>query len=350
MTLAGPFDQDGWPRRGGNIKLETAMAAAQRDVFLLGTGFSGSTLLGNALNGHPEMSYAGEVSRLPFFGEGVPFEGCFLCHARHEDCPVFSPSTLRQLEAHGPASAMGILREAFGTPIVVDGSKSSKWFEEIQKQGGIRNDTRVLLTVRNPFAFAFSARKNSGTTADRAARDWRTAMFNLMRRLNRLGVPYLVVRYEDFAYDPEPTLRRVCDFLGTGFSPSMLRFWETPIHAVGGNPGAYVWYGFEDIKHLFPTEEWRAGARDYSKRQFGGWVDDKWTRKLPEEDVRTIAALPGLVDMAALAGYRVPELLNRRSGAGQSPIEVRPGEFRLGAIPEARNSWRAVLKRMLGRD
>ena len=52
--------------------------------------------------------------------------------------------------------------------------------------------------------------------------DWLRAA-RLHRRYRRqLGERYLLVRYEDLVTDPERELRRVCDFLGVSFDPSMI--------------------------------------------------------------------------------------------------------------------------------
>jgi omega-hydroxy-beta-dihydromenaquinone-9 sulfotransferase len=42
------------------------------------------------------------------------------------------------------------------------------------------------------------------------------------RYQRRLGERYLLVRYEDLVADPERELRRVCDFVGVSFDPSMI--------------------------------------------------------------------------------------------------------------------------------
>jgi hypothetical protein len=42
------------------------------------------------------------------------------------------------------------------------------------------------------------------------------------RYRRRLGERYLLVRYEDLVTDPDRELRRVCDFLGVSFDPSMI--------------------------------------------------------------------------------------------------------------------------------
>jgi hypothetical protein len=39
---------------------------------------------------------------------------------------------------------------------------------------------------------------------------------------------YREVRYEDLVLQPEPTLRRVCEFIGEAFDPALLRYHEQP--------------------------------------------------------------------------------------------------------------------------
>jgi hypothetical protein len=51
---------------------------------------------------------------------------------------------------------------------------------------------------------------------------WRRAARLHRRYRRRLGGRYLLVRYEDLVAEPERELRRVCEFLGVAFEPSMI--------------------------------------------------------------------------------------------------------------------------------
>jgi hypothetical protein len=175
---------------------------------------------------------------------------------------------------------------------------------------------RVLVAVRSPFAFASSFRRRErGAPAWQAANAWRDVLFDALRFLGASGLPHMIVRYEDFATAPEPVLRRVCDFLDLAYDPGMLSFWQTDVHALGGNAGAYVWY--QGYRHagrdagdddLWTPADAALGER-YRARGFGGWSDDKWRDELSAADRREVVQTPGLADLATLAGYDLQALL-----------------------------------------
>ncbi|MGY9002581.1 MAG: sulfotransferase family protein [Rhodospirillales bacterium] len=51
-------------------------------------------------------------------------------------------------------------------------------------------------------------------------REFNTAVINSAKSLNKDN--YYVIRYEDICADPEPTLKKLCDFLGEDYDPAML--------------------------------------------------------------------------------------------------------------------------------
>jgi len=285
------------------------MSATPRDVHVIGPPFSGSTLLGNALNGHPAIAHVGEVSAIPQFGIGADDDRCHLCLALGRECPVWTGPTLKRLVGAGAAGAIDVLREAAGAPVLVD---SSKWVSWLHASDPLRRlgdrPVQVLLCVRSPFAFVDSVCRRDGIEAWQGANLWRDIVFDALRTLGHLGLPVMTVRYEDFAFAPEPVLRRICRFLDIAFDPGMLRFWETPVHAVSGNAGAFVWYdgyvhrGLRADKGVW-SEADAATAAGYATRGFGGWVDDKWRARQDDRIRREIAGTPLLSDLATLVGY-----------------------------------------------
>jgi hypothetical protein len=80
------------------------------DVFILGTPYCGSTLVGNALNAHPETTFVGEVNRLRFykqfegerFREGQYVSECAICGSREPyNCSLWTHELLTRLEQVG---------------------------------------------------------------------------------------------------------------------------------------------------------------------------------------------------------------------------------------------------------
>jgi hypothetical protein len=285
------------------------------DLQVVGTPYSGSTLLGNALNAHPAIAHVGEFSALPAFGFEPIDDQCHLCLALGRDCPVWTPETIERVSAAGPRGAFDVLREVTGAPVLLDSSKWVPWLYRTEPEGR-RASRRVLalLTVRNPFAFADSVVRRDGVEPWQAANLWRDTVFDALRALGRMSLPLMVVRYEDVARDPAATLGAICRYVDLDFDDRMLRFWETSVHAISGNAGAFVWYpgyvhrGRRDDKGTWSESD--ATLSDaYRERSFGGWVDDKWRASLGDDGRRQVLGTPMLADLATQLGYDLLELL-----------------------------------------
>ena len=111
----------------------------------------------------------------------------------------------------------------------------------------------------------------------------------------------------------------------------MLRFWDEPVHPLGGNYGAYVRYAGYDAARVPP--EWKDSPPRYVDKPFGGWVDRRWLTELRTEDVTEILYNPGLADAAGLVGYDLPRELEAFFAAQRTgDTEVAPPEV---AMPVA---------------
>ena len=108
------------------------------NVFILGTPFCGSTLLTNCLNSHKELFTAGELNRLPAFKQfahvkindpHIYTDYCFLCHQRQQECPVWTPSFVKEFCAGGISTSLhDMLAHKTGKRGIVDSSKDPGWF------------------------------------------------------------------------------------------------------------------------------------------------------------------------------------------------------------------------------
>jgi len=113
---------------------------------------------------------------------------------------------------------------------------------------------------------------------------WRennTAVVNSAKNLNKDN--YYRVRYEDLCTDPEPTLKKVCDFLGEDYDPAMLAHHET-----------------DSSKHWSTkpnhTKIGRPINTDYC---------EMYKTRLPENDIKTLDAFIG--DLLKEFGYPVSD-------------------------------------------
>jgi hypothetical protein len=290
---------------------------ARQTAFLIGTYFSGSTLLGNCLNAHPSIFFAGEIDRLEAFGREPDWThrrepGCRLCFAQAEyNCPAWPSGFLEKIRALDDISAFRAVIERAEAPILLDGSKRIDWLNSLY-DSGLRSNVKAIICTRLPFSFAKSSDGGAQRLAPMAAAaSWRDFYLHALRSLAGRGIPSLVVRYEDFAFKPEPAIRRVCEFLNIPFDPIMLTYWQVPSHAIGGNGGAYLRDPNFTSAALDKEEGWKLSY--FGGRPFGGWVEDKWILGLTDEAVRQIMSVPMLNDVASLFGYDLAWFLGERT-------------------------------------
>lgn len=242
-------------------------ALAERPVFVLGYYKSGTTLLLNLLDGHPDLValpsesrhfpglaqqlaslpapqrlarlHAEWIRRLispagvpPFWTLGRPWE--------LEDDPysTFSRHLLQFGCARGDLDLLGCVAQALAATA---GTDPRLWVEKTPKHefqlARIRRaypDARFAHIVRDPRTVVRSILHYGD---DRLIVDPLTAAFELGRSLavadtNRAERDrFLVLRYEDLVKDPAASMQTVARFLGVAFDPIML------IPTVGGRPG-----------------------------------------------------------------------------------------------------------------
>ena len=310
------------------------------DVFILGTPFCGSTLLGNVLNAHDSVSFLGELNRLqgfrqfegPLHRDGQSVTQCALCATHdHYDCPVWTPDLVARLGESSPAAAFRTLREKWGGTVLVDGSKNAAWMRTILDERGGADGVRVVHCVRSPLAFAASYKSHTGSPAWLGGAMWRDTVYDVIRTCAHYGgIPILTVQYEAFAAAPEPAARRVFDFLGLPYLPSALEYWRTPLHPLGGNYGAYVRYPSLVAERAPP--EWQRSTRRYAGKAFGGWTDDRWLVELSHGEVTDVLFNPAIADAAALAGYHLTQELEAFAGRRPETLLAPPANDTGGPV------------------
>lgn len=320
----------------------------------MGTAFCGSTVFGQALGAHSSMSYLGEVSRAVHFGPSVwaedPDPRCHYCQLHEQPCPLWTERRLRESRILPPGKVMSFFAEELGGAAVVDGSKYPHWLRAVLADQPADVDRMVaFLTVRSPFAFCDSHRFRTGSPIWEAANLWRDVYYDAQRMLNRARLAHMVVRYEDFALDPEAVLRQACALLGVPYESQMRFFQDQPGHDIGGNYSARAVASGSDAE--FSRDEYRTRlvgsfapkyqqAESYWGRPFGGWVDDKWQKNLSADDIDSVLQTPGLVDVANLLGYRLSQEVlawERRRAEAEVPA---PSDPVVAREPAPRLVWR----------
>jgi hypothetical protein len=302
-------------------------------IYIGGWGRSGSTLLDRVLGQIPGVVSLGElrevwqrglVENRPC-GCGLPFCDCpfwtavgdiafggwqaidqrEVLHLRYSldrpwSVPVLAAPTglglvRRPLQRYAALlqRLYAAIREVSGAQVVVDSSKLPSHAMILRRVPGV--DLSLVHLVRDSRGVAYSWQKHvrNRVTAgepkylekyDPFSASMRYDLYNgLTRLVGRLGVPYILMRYEDFVARPKECLERI--LIHAGLSPSVdLSFVHdgeitlAPNHTVDGNPMRFS-VGSIDLR-----------------------VDDEWTRTMPSRDRFWVTALTA--PMLRGYGYR----------------------------------------------
>jgi hypothetical protein len=155
------------------------------------------------------------------------------------------------------------IQEATGCRVIVDSSKSPTYGHILEKTEGI--DFAVVHLVRDPRGTAFSWRKQANFRLNTHPFKfgliwsfWNAAIEFLWKRA---GVPYLLVRYEDFVTEPDETIRRIVGLIGETaeqlpFVDSHTALFSTN-HTIAGNQNRFR----TGPVRLHPDDEWKSSVR-----------------------------------------------------------------------------------------
>lgn len=223
-------------------------------VYILGTGHCGSTLLSFLLNGNPDVVALSEVVKIeaalsrqaPLFQEEEWRRIRELYEKRTGksfDELDLRPPPLASLLTSGRRAAQRWARPraalvsgaatATGCRVVVDASKSWQQLLLLQMSGLF--DLKVIHLVRDGRAVVASYRRKSGGLWTGVLRWLGTSMVAPVLRTRFTGASWLELSYEALASHPEPSLRRVCRFLGCDYGHQMLNYRQHRWIGIGGN-------------------------------------------------------------------------------------------------------------------
>ena len=207
-------------------------------VFVLCTLRSGSTLLRVLLNSHSQIHAPREL------------------HLRYISVGLDQTWSQRSMGESGlDEETLEYLlwdrllhRELAGTGkrIVVDKTPNNVFIADRLRE--CWPEARFIFLLRHPAAIARSRRALLPEDADDDANVDLIRRYCLTLELARQTHEGLTIRYEELTTDPEPVTRRICDFLGVAYEPSML--------------------GYGDFDH----GSFRSGIGDYSDKIRSGRV------------------------------------------------------------------------------
>jgi hypothetical protein len=229
-------------------------------IYVMGAGRSGSTIFGVTLGNCDDVFYAGELDAW-LVRSGVPqledAERMRFWSAVRAEVPgaaeLFGDEAQRCLERslallrvhRWPARrrlrgryrriAEDLYRavaRASGATHIVDTSHYPLRARELQALGGI--DLYLVYLVRNPHSVVGSFNRRdvaqySKSTLTTNVYLWLTNLLSVLVFLRHSRDRRLLVRYEDFVADPERTLRRVLDLVGSAAVPPELTSLRTGV-------------------------------------------------------------------------------------------------------------------------
>lgn len=259
------------------------MAEPVRVLYVMGHGWSGSTILGNLLGELEGFFHAGELRRL--WGEALPSGAPCGCGAPSAQCPVWSkilahhsvasldhaqvdrwhgavrvrrtprlllfprsrPTGRPHLDRYLDAARRlyGAVAEVTGEGVIVDTSKRAGDAAALLLMTGIQ--PFFVHLVRDPRAVArsWARRPEAGRGSIATARDW--TAFNLLDEAVRARAGRrrsMRLRYEDLVADPARSLRSVARLVGEEPGTLPLRPDHVALlgvnHGVMGNPSRFI--------------------------------------------------------------------------------------------------------------
>jgi hypothetical protein len=225
-------------------------------VFVAGPDRSGTTLLFALLASHPRISMVRRTNMWRYFHErygdlGAPdnLERCLTDMTRYRRMRHLHPDPdrirreFRQGEpTYGRLFALFHEHNAERAEKPRWGDKSLHTEHYAERVFAEFPGARIIHMVRDPRDRYASVRKRHGRDVSRvgaATARWLLSTRTGLRNVERYPDRYLIVRYEDLAFHPERTMRRVCAFIGEDYASDMLSMNGVPEHRDNGGNSSF---------------------------------------------------------------------------------------------------------------
>lgn len=214
--------------------------------FVVGAPRSGTTLLRLMLDAHPQLAIPPETYFIPNAakqwkraarrqGPDAARDGFYEAVTGHKRWPDFhmdADAFKRRLDRDRPTDIGDAVRtfyrlyaEKAGKPRW--GDKTPYYIRRMALIQEIIPEARFVHIVRDGRDLTLSIKGLwfGPDSIDEAAKWWVDAIAQGRTQVPRLS-HYMEVRYEDLVRDPEPQLKRICDFLALPWDPGMLAYHE----------------------------------------------------------------------------------------------------------------------------
>ncbi|MEW5985387.1 MAG: sulfotransferase [Chloroflexota bacterium] len=228
-------------------------------LFIVGMPRSGSKLLRELLNQHPQIGLPPAESHfIPYFirrfGNPPPFQQAkewhhffqdfertaFYWHTKREGRTLTMDELARSADLSSWPSILQTILTWYAPPGkaagFVWGDKTPGYVNHLALLKGLFPAARFLHVIRDPRDVALSAHKTWGKSLYRAAESWRVTLLVARRQAALMGGAYHELFYEELLAEPERVLRPVCDFLERDFVPAMTQL-ARPVEMLGDARG-----------------------------------------------------------------------------------------------------------------
>lgn len=261
--------------------------------FIVGCGRSGSTLLRSMLDAHPDMVVPNEsyfLEQLMLREDGFEIDGAFCLStflselegdARYQTWGVDTDVVRSALAAEAPQDLAQAIRVVYGAAARSFGGtrsadKTPHYSEVVPELAALLPDAVFVHLIRDPrdVAASYLGTPFGPRSLVSAATMWVERAGAVKAAGEQLGPDrYLEVIYEELVADPEPQLRRLCEFIDLPFDEAMLHP-ETSSAAkmsAGRDGGAHAnLMAGATIR----TRDWRTGLTTDEAARVGVVVDE----------------------------------------------------------------------------
>lgn len=179
------------------------------------------------------------------------------------------------------------------------GDKSPGYALHVKRIGELLPEAHFVHLVRDGRDVRLSQLKRGSNhpNAKKHARRWRKRVRTAQKEGAELSGRYLELRYEDLITDPEPQLRKICEFVQLDFDPAMLAYHERAgerLEEIDRDLEAGTENADERERPLFKAED-RLDFHKLTKEPPRTDRVAKWKHEMPPEDIEQFDRVAGLL-------------------------------------------------------